>query len=181
MRLILLGLCAFMASLATVSADQSDPRLDDLFAELRSGDALSAEETTDRILEIWADSQSDTVDILYMRALERADAGEPELAVALLDHVVGLSPHFAQGYALRGVVRLSLEDQAGAIADFSKALELEPRQFEVRIALAEILLANSQKRDAYDMLQKALEWNPHDAHALLRAKALREDFAGQEI
>jgi tetratricopeptide (TPR) repeat protein len=180
MRLILLAVLLGLGASAA-GADQTDPRLDGLFLELRNGDAVSAEETTDRILEIWADAQSDTVDLLYARALASADGGERELALALLDHVIGLAPSFAQGYALRGVLRLGAEDQSGAVADFSRVLELEPRQFEVRIALAEILLANNEKRDAYDMYQKALEWNPHDAHALQRAKSLREDLAGQEI
>lgn len=162
-------------------ADQTDPRLDALFEELRVGDALDAEETAGRIIDIWSDSQSDTVDILFARAEQSIDAGSFELAAALLDHVVGLAPNFAQGYALRGSVRLALEDQAGAVADFSKALELEPRQFEVRIALAELLLDNKETRDAYDMFQKALEWNPHNEHARRRARTLREELEGQEI
>jgi predicted Zn-dependent protease len=179
MRLFLLAVLALCP--LRVAADQTDPRLDGLFAELRNGSTLNAEETAGRILDIWADAQSDTVDLLYARAVESADAGEFDLALALLDHVVGLSPSFAQGYALRGALRLTQDDRPGAIADFGKTLELEPRQFEVRIALAEILLGNGEKRDAYDMYQSALEWNPHDEHARERARVLRQQLAGQEI
>ena len=181
MRLFLFAVFAACAVPAAALADQTDPRLDSLFEELRSGDAYSAEETTGRIMEIWADSQSDTVDLLYARALESADHGHFDLAVTLLDHVVGLAPNFAQGYAMRGAVRLSMDDQPGAIADFSRVLELEPRQFEVRMALADILFNNRAKRDAYEMYQKALEWNPHDEHARRRARSLRRDLDGQEI
>jgi tetratricopeptide (TPR) repeat protein len=181
MRLFLLALFAGAAVTSAASADQTDRRLDGLFEELRTGDAFSAEETTGRILEIWADSQSDTADLLYARAVECADGGDFDLALELLDHVVGLSPSFAQAFATRGMLRLGREDQPGAIADFSRVLELEPRQFEVRIALAEILFANNEKRDAYEMFQKALEWNPHDDHARRRARALRRELDGQEI
>ncbi|MFQ5564662.1 MAG: tetratricopeptide repeat protein [Parvularculaceae bacterium] len=181
MRRVLCAFLGFGAMFAPGWADQTDPRLDALFEELRVGDALDAEETAGRIIDIWSDSQSDTVDILFARAEQSIDAGSFELAAALLDHVVGLAPNFAQGYALRGSVRLALEDQAGAVADFSKALELEPRQFEVRIALAELLLDNKETRDAYDMFQKALEWNPHNEHARRRARTLREELEGQEI
>lgn len=180
MRLFLLAVFLALAPAAGF-ADQTDARLDALFAELRSGDAYSAEETTQRIIDIWSDAQSDTVDILFARAMESADEGDSDLALALLDHVTGLAPHFAQGFAVRGMIRLGEEDQAGAIADFSRALELEPRQFEVRITLAEILLGNNEKRDAYDMFQKALEWNPHDEHARRRARTLRRELDGQEI
>ena len=180
--LTLSSLCAVLiGAAAPACADQTDARLDALFAELRTGDAIDAEETVDRIIEIWADSQSDTVDLLFARAKTSADEGENNLAAALLDHIVGLSPNFAHGRALRGFVRLRLEDQQGALQDFSQVLSLEPRHFEVRIALANILLANGEKREAYAMLQKALEWNPHDDYARRRARALRRELDGQEI
>lgn len=162
-------------------ADQTDPRLDGLFRDLRAGGAVSTDETIDRIIAIWSESESDTVDLLFSRATASADAGDGELALALLDHVVGLAPHFAQGYALRGAVRMRLDDRAGALGDFSTAIKLEPRQFDVFIALAQFLEANGEKRQAYEAYQNALEWNPHDELALRRAKALRDDLAGQEI
>lgn len=181
MRFFVLALIGAALLAPAASADQTDPRLDALFKELRTGDAISAEATTQRILDIWAHSSSDTVNLLYQRALASADQGDYDLALELLDHVVGLAPHFMEGYAMRGVIRLNEKDQSGAIADFSKALELEPRQFEVRIALAQILLANKAKREAYEMLEKALEWNPHDEEARQKARALRRQLDGQEI
>lgn len=174
---IFLGLAAHLPA----AADQTDPRLDLLFEELRVGDAVRAEENVGRIIEIWSDSSSDTVDLLYARAELSFDNGADDLASALLDHVVGLAPNFAQGYALRGVIRLSQEDRAGAIEDFSKVLELEPRHFLVRTTLAQILLAGGDKLEAYEMFQKVLEWNPHDETARQRARALRRELDGQEI
>lgn len=180
-QLICVLFLGFLTLPAPAAADQTDPRLDLLFEELRVGDALRAEENSQRILDIWADSASDTVDLLYQRAELSAENGAFDLSLALLDHVVGLAPNFAQGYALRGSVRLADNDRAGAIADFTKVLELEPRQFVVRSALAEMLLAGKDKRGAYEMFQKALEWNPHDENARQRARELRRDIDGQEI
>ena len=181
MRADYLALFASLAAATTASADQTDRRLDPLFEALRTGDGRSAEATAQQIQEIWRDSQSDTVDLLYARAEAATEAGHYDLAAALLDHAIGLSPSFAQAYALRGSVRLGAEDQVGAIADFTRAVDLEPRQFEARIALAEMMLASGDKRDAYDMLQKALEWNPHEQHARQRAAKLRDELDGQEI
>ena len=166
---------------STAAADQTDPRLDMLFEELRVGDAVRAEENVQRIVEIWSDASSDTVDLLYARAEASISGGELGLASALLDHVVGLAPNFAQGYALRGSVRLAQDEHKGAIEDFSRALELEPRHFEVRMMLAGVLHAADEKRDAYEMYQKVLEWNPHDERAIQRARALRRELDGQEI
>jgi tetratricopeptide (TPR) repeat protein len=175
----------FLASLAAAGgaahADQTDSRLDLLFEELRTGEAIRAEENVARIIELWSDAQSDTVDLLFARAEESMQNGNDELALALLDHVVGLAPNFAQGYALRGVVRSRLQDNVGAIEDFSKVLELEPRHFDIRVNLAQRLQASGAKREAYEMYQKALEWNPHDEYARREARALRRALEGQDI
>lgn len=185
MRAVFIAVIATLAAAGPACADQTDPRLDALFEELRTGDGAGdgagAEATIEHIQEIWSDSQSDTVDVLYERAEAAHAAGHVDLAGALLDHAIGLSPSFAQAYALRGAVRLQSEDAAGSIADFTRAIELEPRQFEATIALAEIMLASGDKRGAYEMLQKALEWNPHEEHARERAKKLRDELNGQEI
>ena len=179
--IFLLTLTAALTAGGPAFADQTDPRLDALFEELRVGDARRAEENVARIIDIWSKSQSDTVDLLFERANLAANNGAFDLSLALLDHIVGLAPNFAQGYALRGSVRLTVEDKAGAIEDFSKVLELEPRQFEVRTVLAELLLSGGEDRAAYEMFQKALEWNPHDENARQRARELRREIDGQEI
>ena len=181
MRKLGLVILAFLPLIAPAAADQTDERLDLLFEELRTGDAVRAEENVARIIDIWSDAQSDTVDLLFARAEASADEGADDLAIALLDHVVGLAPHFAQGYALRGRVRLSIGETSSAIDDFSRALELEPRHFQVRTILAGILYASDEKREAYDMYQQVLEWNPHDEEVRRRARALRRDLDGQEI
>ena len=162
-------------------ADQTDPTLDALFEELRTGGAINAQANTDRILEIWADSQSDTVDLLYARALEKYHEGDLNTASKMLIHIRGLSPNYMQAYALSGFLNLRRDNQATALQNFSKALDLEPRHFEVRKAVAQLLLASGQKRDAYEMLQTGLEWNPFDEEMLAMARKLRVEFEGQEI
>lgn len=181
MRSRLLSAVLAVCAPGAAYADQTDSRLDRLFEQLRTGDAGDADAIVESIQAIWADSQSDTVDALYQRAVSAVNAEQFDLAGALLDHVTGLAPSFAQGYALRGVVRLGADDQTGAITDFSRAIELEPRQFEARIALAEVMLAGGDKRGAYAMLQKAIEWNPHEDYARERARKLRDQLDGQEI
>ncbi len=181
MRALFLTILAGSAMTVSALADQTDSRLDGLFEELRTGDGRDSEAVINQIQTIWADAQSDTVDVLYQRANTAADSGHFDLAEALLDHAVGLAPSFAQAYALRGAIRLQTDDAPGAIADFSHAVELETRQFDARIALSEIMLASGDKRGAYDMLQEALQWNPHEEHARERAKKLRDDLNGQEI
>lgn len=181
MRSLFCVLISFILTAPAAMADQTDPRLDLLFEELRTGDALDAETNVVRIREIWSDAQSDTVDLLFARANESATQGAFDLSEALLDHVVGLAPNFAQGYALRGIVHLNQEDRKRAVDDFTKVLQLEPRHFEVQLTLAGILYSAGDLRDAYEMYQKVLEWNPHDETARQRSRELRRTLDGQEI
>ena len=162
-------------------ADQTDPRLDELFDELRTGRAVNVDANVGRIQEIWADAASDTTDLLYLRALDRYNEGDYDTALQLLVYIHSLSPNFMQGYALSGYVRLSIGDQAAALSDFSRVLELEPRHFEVRSTLANLLMAAGETRDAFEMVQSALEWNPHDPDLQRLATQLREDITGQDI
>jgi len=162
-------------------ADQTDPRLETLFTELRTGGVVNAKANADRIIEIWSDAASDTTDILYGRALTKYQEGDYDTAGRLLTHIRGLSPNFMQAYALSGFVKLSINDEIGALEDFDKVLTLEPRQFEVRKVLAQMLLARDQKRDAYNMTQKALEWNPFDEQLIKISRQLRDDLLGQGI
>jgi tetratricopeptide (TPR) repeat protein len=180
MRLFLIGLFASTA-FGPAYADQTDPRLDRLFENLRTGEGEDAETIVAEIQAIWSDSQSDTVDLLGARAADAAAAGERDLATSLLDHAIGLSPSFMQAYALRGSLRLAEGDQPGALADFHRAIALEPRQFDVSIALGELAAAAGDKRAAYQHFQNALEWNPHESHARARAASLRPAIDGSEI
>ncbi|WP_306249751.1 hypothetical protein [Parvularcula sp. IMCC14364] len=165
----------------TAFADQNDPGLDALFQELRDGTALDAEETSQRILEIWSTAPSPTVTLLYSRAYEAAMANDMDVARELTSHVTGLAPNFAQGWVLQATVYLNLEQYELAYDGYRKALELEPRHFIATTDLADILKANGEDRAAFDLYQEALKWNPHYAHARRQAAELRESLSGSEI
>jgi tetratricopeptide (TPR) repeat protein len=91
-----------------------------------------------------------------------------------------MNPNFAQGYALRGVVRRAVGDLSGAIEDFESALRLERRHFEARVALGEIYLDLRDKKRALAMFESALVWNPHDAVAGAHVRRLRFELQGEE-
>ncbi len=178
---LLVVVAALLSGFSSAAADQTHPELDRLFQALRGEDEADAQRTVARILTLWSDAQSDTVDLLYARAAASVEAQEWDLAGALLDHALGLAPSFAQGYALRAIVRLHNENQDGAVTDLNRTIELEPRHFHARIALAEIMASGGRKEEAYAMLQRALEWNPHAEAAREEARRLRREIDGQEI
>jgi len=172
-----MGLVSFGAAMA----DQNDPALDPLFLELRDGSADDVAATTDKIIQIWSQSVSPTTGLLYERALLAIDVNDLDLAEALLSHVTGLTPNFAQGWALSGRVQRLQGNEARARRAFSKALALEPRQFLVRLELADMALKSGDRETAYDMLQQALEWNPHLDDVRAEAARLRRQIASDAI
>jgi len=178
----LIMLCVVFAALTgPAAADQTDPRLDRLFEELRRAPALDAPAIEMEIARIWTDSDSDTIDILMERAAISAEAQDWALVESLMDHAVGLSPSFAEAYVFRGLARLKAGDAGAAGEDFYRAIDLEPRHYGARVALSDLLAGGGEIREAYRMAQEALSWNPHHEGALTRSRRLRRQMDGQEI
>ena len=82
-------------------------------------------------------------------ALDHFDAGRRARALALLEESVAVDATYAQGWNSLGYVRTFVDDFDGALADYSRALELDPHyaaalinrgaEFERRGLLAEAL------------------------------------------
>ncbi len=170
-----------LGGIGSARADQTDPALDPLFQELRDGSAIDYADTVREIITIWSRSVSPTSDLLYERALVAIDINDLDLAEALLAHVTGLTPHFAQGWALSGRVQRLKGNGLRARKDFAKALALEPRQFLVRLELAQMAMQAGDRESAYNMLQQALEWNPYLDEARAEAARLRRLLSGDAI
>jgi tetratricopeptide (TPR) repeat protein len=62
----------------------------------------------------------------YNRAWAHYLAGDNVAALADANRAIALDAHSASAFSTRGLIRERLADAAGAIADFRKALELDP-------------------------------------------------------
>ncbi|MEO0398744.1 MAG: hypothetical protein AAF224_04900 [Pseudomonadota bacterium] len=167
--------------LAPARADQRDPRLDGLFQVLKTASPLDAPAVRRQIADIWADAPSDTVDLLIDRAETMIEDGDDAAAATLLNAVVDLAPHFAHGYALRGGLNLALAETEKARADLERAIALEPRHFQARLALAALLARSDDTEAAYDMLRATLLIDPQNASAMERMQKLQPEIDSQEI
>jgi tetratricopeptide (TPR) repeat protein len=70
-----------------------------------------------------------------------------------LNRWIAVAPDSAEAYRWRGVVLERLNDRAGALKDFQRALELDPDLFPVRLRLAEIALERSNPPEALPHLE----------------------------
>ncbi len=92
-------------------------------------------------------------------------AGRRE-ALATADRAVTMAPQLSDGYAARGVTRLSFfRDWAGAQSDFDKALALNPGDSNIQSSYYRLLMALGRVPESIDTARKATELDPLSAIA----------------
>jgi len=134
----------------------------DSFARLR---ALHWEETIEDPSARFGLPHVPELDLADFRVLRR-----PELEAALAQAESEAARGGARAFLRRGQARRALGDAAGALADFQRALDLEPELADARAALGE---AAWGRPEAGRELSRALEIDPRHARArLARGAAL---------
>lgn len=106
--------------------------------------------------------------------LRQGNTGEAESAVA---RALTLSPDYALGYWIRGLIHQQRARYADAIADFSRTIELEDQNEALKVqatgSRGMALVAAGRTREALSDLNRAIEARPHAfAERQFRAEAL---------
>ena len=70
------------------------------------------------------------VDAHHNRGISLVDVGRMDEAPDEFDEVICLQPEYMKAYLVRGVVHQRLNQLEDPLRDFSRALDLETRQFE---------------------------------------------------
>ncbi len=164
------------------AADQTDPRLDDLFAGLkaaRTGDEAHGIEQM--IWFIWSRSSSAGASLMLRQGTKYMSEGRHEAAEANFDAVVELAPDFAEGWNKRATVRFLRGDYQGSIEDIKRTLALEERHFGALSGLGLIYEELNEKKAAIEAFRAALEINPHLDDIDGRLKELVKDVEGVEL
>lgn len=176
MRPLLAAVVAATLALFPARADQNDPRLDRLFAQLVAVRTLpEAAAIESKILGIWAQSGSDTVDVLMTRAGTAVTAQDFATAKKLLDSVAEMKPAYAQVWFRRAELLLAMDSQQEAAADLEKALVLEPRHFQALALVGQIAEAAGDKSAALAAYRRAVTLNPMLEAIARRAGQLTND------
>ncbi len=154
----------------------------DLYARLAA--AKDADETAGIItllLRAYAESGSDTGDLLLRRARQAIGAEEYPDALKILDATIALLPDWAEGWNARATARYLDDDYDGSMADIAQTLKREPRHLGALMGMGTILEARGKTEDALKVYERALAIAPHWRNAREAADRLKASLAGNEL
>ena len=172
----------FLTLSAPLAADQNDPRLDSLFARLKTIDDRALAKDVERdIWGIWTRSGDEDIDREMKKGLHAMDMGNVKAALAVFDSVVKKAPDFAEGWNKRATIYYYMNEYEASIRDVEKTLALEPRHFGALAGLGSIYLETGKEKDALVALEKALAVDPHLWSVRMRVDQLRKKLLGTPI
>src|SRR5271167_776244 len=154
----------------------------DLYARLAA--SKDADETAGIItllLRAYAESGSDTGDLLLRRARKAIGSQEYPDAQKILDTTIALLPDWAEGWNARATARYLDDDYDGSMADIAQTLKREPRHLGALMGMAAILEARGKTEDALKVYERALAIAPHWRNAQEAADRLKAALAGEEL
>ncbi len=175
-------LLALAAQAGSLLADQNDPKLERLFAELgRTEDGLLASRIETEIWRTWHVSGSDTIDLLMQRSMMAMSVEKFDEALTHLSSVVELAPDFAEGWNKRATVLYLMRRFEDSIADVDRTLALEPRHFGALSGLGLIHRQLGDEAKALEFFERAVEVNPHMAQIQAEIRRLRPKIKGRKL
>jgi len=169
-----LGMC----ELRLGQPEQARPLLEGSFTHLTDG-TLKSEAGMD-LIAIYGERQEYTRALEVVQALERTHPNDPnllytayrtytELAAKTLAKLAQVAPDSAQVHRILAQAQQSQDDFTGAIAQYRKALEIDPKLPGLHFELGQAILAKStdepSRQEAEKEFRLALADNPADAYS----------------
>ncbi|MBX2879848.1 MAG: tetratricopeptide repeat protein [Granulosicoccus sp.] len=163
------------------NADQTDPRLPELFDSLKkAGDASDSREVESQIWQIWLEAPDSNADLLMRQVTQAMSSGQLALALRLSNQLVDSSPTYAEAWNKRATVHYLLGDDDQSVADIRETLLLEPRHFGAISGLGLIFVRQGNMDAALDAFEQVLEITPASASARQSIERVQREL-GREI
>jgi tetratricopeptide (TPR) repeat protein len=163
----------------SAGARQDDPRLKDLFAELKTASSsVEARLIEAKVWKIWIQNGDPRVDALMDRGMDAMSINDTATALAAFDQVVKLDSAFAEGFNKRATVEFIRHDYTASVADIERTLALEPRHFGALAGLGQVYLAMHKKAAALKAFEAALAIDPRLEHVQDAVKELKQELEG---
>ena len=160
--IMFLATAMLLLAYAPANADQTDPKLDKLFAALQTSLSNASASSLER--EIWAiwtrypDDQA--INRQMDRAIKMMNAGRLDDAEAMFSAIISRKPAFAEAWNKRATVRFLRSDDAGSANDILQVIKLEPRHFGALSGLGMIKVREGDLQGALQAYRAAQRINP---------------------
>jgi len=153
-----------------------------LFGALKAApDAESAKAVENRIWALWLISRSDTVNLLMGRVRTAVEAKELDLAVRLLDTIIGLRPDYIEAWNRRATIHYMRKDFDRSLSDIRQILAREPRHFGALAGLGLIMQELGEDKRALEVYRRAIDINPYLPRVPDLIKTLTDKVEGRDI
>ena len=166
----------------SMHAPGDEAAINALFDKLKMAQTTElAQPIANDIWRLWLRSGSDTVDLLITRVQLLMREREFDQALELLDTVVEIAPHYAEGWNKRATVFYMKGDFRQSIADVRQVLALEPRHFGALSGLGSMLREVGNPASALGAFRAALKVHPFLAGAARAIEELTDEVEGRKI
>lgn len=175
-------LLAALLGAGAARADQTDPRLDRLFARLDAAESTrEAQRIERRIWRIWHAHEDEKVQAVMSRGQFYLGRGDRAAALAAFDQAVRLAPDFAEAWNARATLHYLLGDYRRSLADIREVLKLEPRHFGALAGRGLCWLALDKPRKALAAFKASLAVHPHQPGTQARVEQLKDRLGERDI
>lgn len=157
-------------------------QLDGLFAALKAApNAQIAKQIEKRIELTLAVTESDTLNLLMVRAQTTIEAREFKTAMELLDSIIQINPRYTEAWARRATLHFAQKDLYRSLADLRVVLAQEPRHYQALAGLGVILQDIGEDKRALEAYRRAIEINPHLENIPEITRRLKLKVEGRDI
>lgn len=175
--LVLVAGC--ILAIRPAEARQDDPRLKDLFAELKTAtSSIEARVIEAKVWKIWIENGDPRIDALMDRGMNAMSIDDTDTALAAFNEVIKRDDSFAEGFNKRATVEFMRHDFAASVADIERTLALEPRHFGALAGLGQVYLAMNRKAAALKALEAALAIDPKLENVQKTVRELKQELEG---
>ncbi len=163
-------------------ADQNDPRLPELFEELKAAEnAMGAGMIEIRIWAIWGEHSDPEIADMMFFAMDELSGDQYGLAVQSFTEIIERDPDFSEAWNMRATTHFLLGNYRESEADIMRTLELEPNHFGALSGLGQVYVEMEQYYDARNALRRALQVNPTMPGVIANLEALQRFFNATAI
>lgn len=163
-------------------ADQSDPRLPNLFNELQSvANAREAALVEQQIWEIWHTAPSTELQQLMRDGMSAMNYSNLEQALSIFDEMVELEPDYAEGWNKRATVHYLMQNLPASLADIDETLKREPRHFGAIAGRGLVHIQGNELAEAAEAFEEVLIISPQNPGSQSNLDAIREALGQRDI